>query len=112
MLPSDDYHVEEYVTTDGVNIFRKWLKQLRDAEAYVRISRRLLLLERGGFGDCKPLRGGVWELRIHHGPGYRVYYGMAGNRVVLLLCGGDKRSQTRDIEAATAYFEDYKRRSL
>ena len=80
-------------------------------QAYVRISRRIMLLERGGFGDCKPLRDGVWELRIDYGAGYRVYYGMTGKEIVLLLCGGDKRTQSRDIEKAIAYFEDYKLRT-
>ena len=103
-------HIYDYVTADGVNIFRKWLGNLRDNQAYVRISRRILLLERGGFGDCKPLKHGVWELRIDHGPGYRIYYGSVGKEIVLLLCGGDKRTQQRDIETAIAYFDDYKRR--
>ncbi len=71
-----------------------------------------MLLERGGFGDCKPLRGGVWELRIDHGLGYRIYYGITGKEIILLLCGGDKRKQSQDIEKAIAYFEDYKRRIL
>ncbi len=104
--------IREYITGDNVNVFRKWLISLKDKQAYVRISRRIMLLERGGFGDCKPLRNGVWELRIDHGAGYRVYYGMTGKEIVLLLCGGDKRTQDRDIEKAIAYFEDYKGRIL
>ncbi|MFM9890021.1 MAG: type II toxin-antitoxin system RelE/ParE family toxin [Rickettsiales bacterium] len=102
--------IYDYLTADGVNIFRKWLSSLRDTRAKDRILRRLILLEFGGFGDCKPLRNGVWELRIDYGPGYRLYYGMIGNEIVLLLCGGDKRAQSRDITTAIAYFEDYKRR--
>jgi len=69
-------------------------------------------LERGGFGDCKPLQDGVWELRIDHGPGYRVYYSLIGKKIVLLLCGGDKRTQQRDIMQAITYLEDYKKRAL
>ena len=104
--------IEDYLTHDGVNVFRRWLGALKDKHAYVRIERRILLLARGGFGDCKPLRHGVWELRIDYGPGYRIYYGMIGKTVVLLLCAGDKRTQSRDVENAIAYFEDYKRRLI
>lgn len=104
--------IYDYITPDNVNVFRKWLGSLNDNEAYVRITRRIMLLERGGFGDCKPLRNGVWELRIDHGAGYRVYYGMIGKEIVLLLCGGDKRTQSRDIEKAIEYFADYKRRTV
>ena len=112
MLQSDNYIIQDYINVDNIKVFRKWLNELNDQQAYIRISRRILLLERGGFGDCKPLQGGVWELRIDHGPGYRVYYGLTGKTVLLLLCGGDKRTQNRDIERAVAYFEDYKRRLL
>jgi putative addiction module killer protein len=105
------FSIEYYTTSDNVGPLMRWLQALRDAQARVRVVRRIELLERGGFGDCKPLRDGVWELRIHHGPGYRVYYGMMGKTIVLLLCGGDKRTQARDIEAAVAYFEDHKRRT-
>ncbi|MFZ4542314.1 MAG: type II toxin-antitoxin system RelE/ParE family toxin, partial [Rickettsiales bacterium] len=104
--------IYDYITSDNVNVFRTWLGSLKDAQAYVRITRRIMLLERGGFGDCKPLQEGVWELRIDHGPGYRVYYGMIGKKIVLLLCAGDKRTQRRDIESAVAYFADYKRRLI
>jgi putative addiction module killer protein len=104
--------IYDYITSDGVNVFRKWLSGLNDMQAYVHITRRIMLLERGGFGDCKPLQDGVWELRIDHGPGYRVYYGMIGKKIVLLLCAGDKRTQKRDIENAVTYFQDYKRRSV
>lgn len=100
-----------YVTSGNINPYRQWLNKLKDREAYKRITQRILRLEQGGFGDCKPLKHGVWELRVDYGPGYRVYYGMAGKTIVLLLCGGDKRTQSRDIETAVAYFEDYKRRS-
>ncbi|MGH9688532.1 MAG: type II toxin-antitoxin system RelE/ParE family toxin [Candidatus Acidiferrales bacterium] len=63
------------------------------------------------FGECKPLRGGVWELRIDWGPGYRVYYAMMDRAHVLLLCGGDKRKQSRDISRALESWKDYKERT-
>jgi putative addiction module killer protein len=62
----------------------------------------------GNFGDCKPLRQGLSELRIDSGPGYRVYYAMIGRESVLLLCGGDKRKQSADIDRALEYLKDYK----
>ncbi len=68
-------------------------------------------LAAGNYGDCKPLRGGVWELRIDWGPGYRVYYAVVDRAWVLLLCGGDKRKQSRDISRALEYLQDYKERT-
>jgi putative addiction module killer protein len=68
-------------------------------------------LQIGNFGDCKALRDGVSELRIDWGPGYRVYFAMAGRTTVLLLCGGDKRKQAADIKRAVEYWRDYKRRT-
>ena len=85
-----------------------WLEELSDLQAMARIAARIERLERGAFGDCKPLREGVWELRIDCGPGYRVYYSVVGTTVVLLLCGGDKRRQSADIERAVSYLKDYK----
>jgi len=61
----------------------------------------------GHFGDCKPCQNGVWELRIDLGPGYRVYYARAGNIIVLLLCGGDKRTQQSDIARACGYWQHF-----
>lgn len=68
MLQQIMIRIYDYIRTDNVNVFRKWFANLNDNEAYVRISRRIMLLEQGSFGDCKPLRNGVWELRINHGP--------------------------------------------
>jgi len=73
---------------------------------------RLDRLKLGNFGDCKTLQEGVSELRIHYGPGIRIYYGKIGDRIVLLLCGGDKGSQDRDINKAKDYLNDYQSRGL
>jgi len=73
---------------------------------------RLNRLRLGNFGDCKFVGDGVHELRIAYGPGYRVYFGREGNFVVILLSGGDKGSQTRDITKAKEFWLDYNRRSL
>lgn len=83
------------------DVFVKWAGSLRDRKGAAVISRRLRVLERDGhFGDCKQVAKNVIELRIHVGPGYRVYLTQRGQRVVILLCGGDKSSQTRDIARA------------
>jgi putative addiction module killer protein len=88
-----------------------WLASLKDLKARARIAARLDRLSLGSFGDCKPLREGVSELRIDWGPGYRVYYAMLGRTCVLLLCGGDKRRQASDIKRAIEYLEDFKERT-
>ncbi len=103
--------LEEYLSEDGRSPFSGWLQDLKDRSARARIRVRLDRLNLGNFGDCKSLGGGVQELRIDHGPGYRVYFGRVGNRIVLLLCCGSKKTQTRDIEQARAYWNDYKRRA-
>jgi len=80
--------------------FKQWRQRLRDDRARALIASRLDRLAYGHTGDVKAVGGGVLELRIHHGPGYRVYFAKQGNAVVILLCRGDKRSQTRDIGIA------------
>ena len=81
-------------------VFRQWLKALKDAQAVVRINRRAERIADGNFGDARPVGQGVSELRIHYGPGYRIYFATQGNTIVLLLCGGDKSSQADDIKRA------------
>jgi len=102
--------IEHYVTADGLDVFDRWFDRLRDDQAIARIASRLKRLKNGVFGDCKSVGGGVWELRIDYGPGYRLYYSMIGRTAVLLLCGGDKRRQDTDIKQAIEYLNDYKRR--
>lgn len=104
------YTVEYFVDADGNAVVDTWRKQLADKQASMRIAMRIDRLERGAFGDCKPLGEGVWELRIDYGPGYRLYYSMTGKTIILLLCGGDKRKQNADIERAVTYLKDYRRR--
>jgi len=89
--------VIEVRQTDG---FRAWLRGLRDGKAAARIASRIRRLEQGNPGDTKSVGSGLFEIRIDYGPGYRVYYVRRGSTVILLLCGGDKRTQTQDIKRA------------
>lgn len=82
--------------------FKNWLSELKDARARARIEARIRRVSLANFGDCKPLREGISELRIDYGPGYRVYYSRVGSVMILLLAGGDKTTQQADIERAIA----------
>ena len=80
--------------------FAEWLRRLRDSQARSRIELRIDRLQLGLAGDAKPVGEGVWELRVKYGPGYRVYFVRRGPELIILLAGGDKRTQSRDIEKA------------
>ena len=82
--------------------FDRWLRRLKDERAKAKIAARIQRMAFGNFGDVSPVGEGVSELRIFEGPGYRVYFVQHGSTVVVLLCGGDKKSQERDIQAAKA----------
>jgi putative addiction module killer protein len=103
--------IRHYQSADGEQPFTEWLQGLRDQQARARIRIRLDRLSLGNFGDCEPVGGGVIELRIDWGPGYRVYCARLGQVIILLLCGGDKKTQKKDIKRAKDYFEDYKARA-
>jgi putative addiction module killer protein len=103
--------IRHYITADEKDVFLDWLRKLRDVRARIAIDRRVNRVELGNFGDHKFCRDGGWELRIDFGPGYRVYYAMNGAELVLLICGGDKRTQSADIERACAYWQDWQRRT-
>ena len=87
-------------------LFADWLRSLGDKQAQKRIAQRIVRIEAGLFGDAKSVGGGVSELRIDYGPGYRVYFTRRGNTVVILICGGDKSSQSRDIARAQQMVEE------
>jgi putative addiction module killer protein len=99
--------VREYITADGANPFRDWLAGIA-LEARARIQVRILRFEAGNLGDHKTVGDGVWEVRLDFGPGYRVYFAKAGRTVILLLVGGDKRSQAKDINRAKQYWAQYR----
>lgn len=99
-----------YETREGTRPFDNWLRSLRDSRARQRVRTRINRLRLGNFGDYKAVGDGICELRIDYGAGYRVYYGRVGDRIVILLVGGDNRTQDRDIETAREYWADYKAR--
>lgn len=103
--------VRRYLTVSGRDVFGEWLSGLKDVRTTAKVVARIDRLSAGNFGDCKALRGGLFELRIDWGPGYRVYYAQVGKACVLLLCGGDKRKQSSDIQRALEYLKDYRERT-
>jgi putative addiction module killer protein len=102
--------LEEYVTVEGRSPFSEWLNGLRDRRARARVRVRLDRVSLGNLGECRPVGGGVHEMVIDYGPGYRVYFGQIGDRIVLLLTGGAKGTQQRDIDQANAHWADYRSR--
>jgi putative addiction module killer protein len=95
----------ELIQTDT---FKSWIKSLKDRSAAARINGRLLRVKDGNFGDAKNVGGGVYELRFTFGPGYRVYYALVEEKIVLLLAGGDKSAQTKDIANAKSIWLQWK----
>ncbi|MBI1732671.1 MAG: type II toxin-antitoxin system RelE/ParE family toxin [Gammaproteobacteria bacterium] len=102
--------LRHYVTASGTDVIQEWVDGMRDLRARVAIQRRISRLILGNFGDHSYCRDGIHELRIDVGPGYRVYYARDGATVTILLCGADKRTQTRDVDRAIEYWRDYQRR--
>ncbi len=88
--------------------FDRWLSRLRDRQAVNRIIARLLAAQDGHLGDVRAVGGGVSEMRIHHGPGYRIYFITQGTKLIVLLCAGDKDSQRRDIERAERMAKEWR----
>ena len=105
------YQIQDYRADDGRIPFKEWLSALADRQAKARVLTRIQRMSAGNLGDCKPVQDGVWELRIDNGPGYRVYYAQTGDKLLLLLIGGDKRKQQADIAKAVDYWQDWKRRT-
>ena len=99
-----------YADSNGKVPLTHWLAELKDMRARAQIRARLARVSAGNFGDCKPLRDGVQELKIDYGPGYRVYLSRQGPVLVLLLCGSDKGDQSRAINQAIDYLNDWKQR--
>ena len=98
-----------YQDESGHEPFADWMKGLRDRKGRRVILRRIGKLEHGLYGDCRPVGEGVMELRIFFGPGYRVYFGEEAGNIIVLLCGGDKGSQARDIKTARQYWKEHQK---
>ena len=100
-----------YETSDGKQPFRDWFLSLGDRVTRNKIDARIRRVESGNFGYCESVGEGVMELKIDFGPGYRVYFGQIGSTLVILLTGGDKSTQRKDIKTAHEYWADYRRRN-
>ena len=103
------YDIQIYSNEKGREPFTQWLESLENTQRY-RIKARLTRLAVGNFGDYKQIGNGLYELRFITNSGYRVYYGIRNNEIVILLNGGDKSKQQKDIAKAKEYFEDYNNR--
>jgi len=104
------YEIRHYLTGNDKDVFMQWRGRLRDTKAKIVVDRRINRMELGNFGDHKFCRDGVWEARIDVGQGYRIYYAVAGVRLILLLCGGNKGTQSSDIDRACECWLDWQRR--
>jgi putative addiction module killer protein len=102
--------IEYYFTSSGHSPFREWFYSLKREEDRGIIRARLVRVRRGNFGDCEHVEEGVFELRIHVGPGFRVYFGKIGNKIILLLLGGIKKNQSKDISSALSFWADHRGR--
>ena len=100
------HQVKEYCTEDDVSPFREWIESL-DVTVRARIQARIFRFEQGNLGDYKSVGNGVWEARFQFGSGYRVYFGKDEGQIILLLCGGDKGTQRKDIKKAQSYWLAY-----
>ncbi|MDE0556344.1 MAG: type II toxin-antitoxin system RelE/ParE family toxin [Candidatus Poribacteria bacterium] len=101
-------NLQVHRTSRGREPFTEWFESIQDRKTQNRIEARLNSIKYGNFGDCQSVGEGVFELRLHFGPGYRIYFSVVNNTIVLLLCGGDKTSQARDIVRAKTYWVEYK----
>ncbi len=109
MKPIRGYELQDYRTETGKCPYREWLERL-DKKAQAIIEGRLTRVQAGNLGDYKVVAAGVMEIRIDLGPGYRVYFTISGNQIVILLVGGNKSTQKNDIKKAAQYFNDWRNR--
>jgi putative addiction module killer protein len=100
--------IEQYIKENGISPFEKWFNKL-NAIAAAKISRVLYRMESGNFSNVESLGDGIFENKIHFGPGYRIYFGQEGDELVILLGGGTKKQQSKDIHDAKALWAEYKK---
>ncbi|MEL4895125.1 type II toxin-antitoxin system RelE/ParE family toxin [Crocosphaera sp. Alani8] len=109
-MESFERDVRTYETEEGYVPFNDWLSRLKDLKARAIIRARINRIRLGLLGDWKSVGDGVYELRISYGSGYRIYFGQDGQTIIILLFGGDKKTQKQDISQAKIYWQDYRRR--
>jgi len=102
--------VDNYVLPNGTEPIVEWLEALQDIKGRAKIRARINQLRAGNPGQFNVVAPGIMEMKLDYGPGYRIYFARVGNKMMLLLCGGDKSTQRADIKKATDYLSDYKRR--
>ena len=107
MYPMEYNKIMKYVIKQ-TEIFAKWMAEINDFKAQVRIAARLEAARNGNFGDWKPIEAGLMEMRIDYGPGYRLYYGQVGRIIFLIVGGGIKRTQKRDIKTMLSLWKEIK----
>ena len=108
MMQTDSIQIHLYDAKKGKVPFAKWLDALKDIKGRAAVHKRLARIRLGHIGDYRSIGHDVYEIRIHYGPGYRVYFGFESEKVIILLFGGDKGSQKRDVKKAKKYWEDYR----
>jgi len=109
-MEAHDREVKYYQTINNRKPFKEWRDGISDLDTKAAVDARIARLRGGNFSDSDTIGGGASENRIDHGPGLRIYYGVVGTELVILLCGGDKSTQNADIQRAKAYWKDYKKR--
>jgi putative addiction module killer protein len=109
----EHYEVEEYVTEDGKAPFAEWLRHLKDKTGQSKLLARIRRASFGNFGDHKPIKGakGLHEMREHYGPGYRIFYTIVGQKIILLLAGSSKKDQAKAIAQAKGYLANFGERT-
>lgn len=105
-MKTQNKNIEVYITNNGKKPFIEWLESLDKSVRY-RVKERLDRIALGNLGDWKSIGEGISELRLNFGSGYRIYFGQEGDKLILLLCGGDKTSQKKDIKKAQQYWNNY-----
>ncbi len=105
---TEEFQIGVYETETGRLPYSDWESGLSMTDRAI-VTTRLIRIRQGNLGDCKPVKGGngICEIRINFGPGYRIYYGIEGKKIILLLCGGDKKTQTKDIQKAKIFWDNY-----
>lgn len=101
--------LKKFESENGKCPYDEWFNKLKDMKAKALVDARLIRVRKGNFGNCRFVGEGVRELKIDYGPGYRVYFGEDGDTLIILLCGGDKSTQSRDIKKAQEYWAEYRR---